>query len=273
MNFSIAADEAAFAASVRSALAGYAPRSWTPAAALDDRDRQLDARLSSLGLGDAAEAGQGFIAAAGLELGRALAPLAAFDELALGDVALAADGLARYAARKSAALDLREEGAYLVPLDGALPLPAIDSQGFARIAEAGEPTPLPDLRTWAAYHTAYLAGLVAAALALAVDHARARIQFGQPLIALAPVQQMLADAATLAQGLELVAWEEVDEPWPALLHAGEAAAQACEIAHQVHGAIGFALEAKVHHFFRRAHATRLFTRAVVRSVRRVEAAT
>jgi len=265
VNFSIGAEEAAFAETIRAALAGYRPVDWSPGAALDDDDAAVSARLHELGLADAAETGHGFVAAAGLELGRARAPLAFFDELAVGDAALAACGLARYAGRRSAALDLRDGGAFLVPLEGASIDAALDSQGFVRLGEGGEPVPFPDLRTWAAFHTAYFGGLASTTLALAVDHARARIQFGKPLLALAPVQQLLAEAASLARGLELLAWEEADDPWPALVHAGEAACRVCEVSHQVHGAIGYALEAPVHSFFRRAHATRIFTRAVART--------
>ncbi|MGI8420803.1 MAG: acyl-CoA dehydrogenase family protein [Gaiellaceae bacterium] len=265
MNFAIGADETAFAETVRAALASYQPADWAPGAALDDDDASLSARLRELGLADAAETGHGFVVAAGLELGRARAPLALVDELAVGETALAAGGLARYAGRRSEALDLREDGAFLVSLDGASIAAALDSQGFVRLGASGEPAPFPELETWAAFHTAYFGGLAAAALPPAVDHARARIQFGQPLLALAPVQQLLAEAASLTRGLELLAWEDADDPWPALAHAGEAACRVCEISHQVHGAIGYALEAPVHASFRRAHATRLFTRAVARA--------
>jgi len=272
VNFAVAADEAAFAETVRAALASYQPVDWSPGAALDDDDALLSARLRDLGLADAAEAGHGFVVAAGLELGRARAPLAFFDELAVGETALAARGLARYARRGSAALDLRDDGAFRVSLEGASVEAALDSQGFVRVGEGGEPVPFPELGSWSAFHTAYFGGLAAATLALAVDHARARIQFGEPLLALAPVQQLLAEAASLARGLELLAWEEADDPWPALVHAGEAACRVCEVSHQVHGAIGYALEAPVHSFFRRAHATRIFTRAVVRTAAEVAAA-
>lgn len=272
MNFAIATEEAAFAETVRAALASYQPVDWSPGAALDDDDASLSARLRDLGLADAAQAGHGFVAAAGLELGRARAPLAFIDELAVGQTALAACGLARYASRRSAALDLCDDGAFLVSLDGASIEAAIDSQGFVRVREGGQPVSLPQLDTWAAFHTAYFGGLAAATLALAVDHARARIQFSRPLLALAPVQQLLAEAASLARGLELLAWEEAEDPWPALAHAGEAACRVCEVSHQVHGAIGYALEAPVHGFFRRAHATRIFTRAVARTASRVTAA-
>ncbi len=272
MNFTADVEEAAFGETVRAALASYQPGDWSPGAALDDDDASLSARLRDLGLAEAAQAGHGFVVAAGLELGRARAPLAFFDRLAVGETALAARGLARYAGRLSAALDLRDDGAFLVSLEGASIEAALDSQGFVRVRAGGEPVPFPQLRTWSALHTAYFGGLAAATLALAVDHARARIQFDRPLLALAPVQQLLAEAASLARGLELLAWEEAEDPWPALAHAGEAACRVCEVSHQVHGAIGYALEAPVHCFFRRAHATRIFTRAVARTASRVAAA-
>lgn len=268
MNFAVAAEEGAFAETMRAALGSYQSVDWSPGAALDDDDASLSARLRDLGLADAAKAGHGFVVAAGLELGRARAPLAFVDELAVGEIALAAQGLARYAGRRSEALDLRADGAFLISLEGASIEAAIDSQGFVRVGNGGEPVHFPELRTWSAFHTAYFGGLAAATLALAVDHARARIQFGKPLLALAPVQQLLAEAASLARGLELLAWEEADDPWPALAHAGDAACRVCEVSHQVHGAIGYALEAPVHSFFRRAHATRIFTRAIARTASR-----
>ncbi len=268
MNFAVGREEADFAESIRAALAGYRPPTWAPGAALDDHDPALSGSMRQVGLAEAITEGHGFIAAAGLELGRALAPLALFDEIAVEGAAMAAAGVARHPRGHDVALDLREAGASLVALDGARAEPAIDTQGFVRLAvEVGEPAPFPELRSWAAFHTAYHAGLTAAALALAVEHARTRVQFGKPLLALAPVQQMLADAATLAQGLELLAWEEPEDPWPPLIHATEAACRVCEIAHQVHGAIAYALETPLHGYFRRAHATRLFTAAVVRAAR------
>ena len=50
----------------------------------------------------------------------------------------------------------------------------------------------------------YLAGLAEEALRLALEHTRSRRAFGGPLSALEPVQQMLADAATLVDGLALL---------------------------------------------------------------------
>jgi butyryl-CoA dehydrogenase len=272
MRFDVGTEEAAFAESVRAALVNYRPPEWFPGAALDDRDPSLSSRLDAVGLAEAIDAGHGFVAAAGIELGRALAPLAPFDELAVADAALAIAGFARYAGGHATALNLCDDGVFLVPLEETAPEPALDSQGFAHLTAAGDSAPFPDLRGWASFHTAYLAGLAGSALALAVEHARARVQFGKPLLALAPIEQMLADAATLARGIELVAWEETDDPWPGLVHAGEAACRVCEVSHQVHGAVGFALEAPIHSFFRRAHATRLFTGAAARVSLRLRAA-
>jgi hypothetical protein len=274
MNFAVGAEEAAFGESVRAALTGYRPDSWVPGAALDDRDSALADRLDALGLAEAAEAGPGFVSAAGLELGRALAPLSLFDQLVAGEHALAASGLARYAQGRSAALDLREDGAFLVPLDeGLQPEPAFDGQGFVRLTDQGTDVSFPELAVWGAFHVAYLGGLAGVALSLAVEHARSRHQFGRPLLALPPVQQALADAASLTRGVELLAWEEHEDVWPALAYAGDAASRVCEVAHQVHGAIGFSLEARVHSFFRRAHAVRLFTSAVARAARLAATAT
>ena len=180
MNFGVGTEEAAFAEAVRGALVGYERAAWSPGAALDDRDPLLAARLRTLGVADAADAGHGFVAADGLELGRACAPLALFDELAVDEIAVAASGLARYAGGCSAALDMRQDGAFLVPLENAQMERALDSQGFVRLSGSGERAPAPELETWASFHTAYLAGVAAAALALAVDHARVASSSASP---------------------------------------------------------------------------------------------
>ena len=61
------------------------------------------------------------------------------------------------------------------------------------------------MAAWTAASTGYLAGLAEESLRLALEHARSRHAFGAPLAALEPVQQMLADAATLVDGLRLLA--------------------------------------------------------------------
>ena len=106
------------------------------------------------------------------------------------------------------------------------------------------------------------------ALEAAVAHARAREQFGRPLAAMPAVQARLADAALARDGLVLIAWRRRDaeaddtERAPALLWAGSACREVTASAHQVHGAIGFALETGLHRYYRRAKAVQVWAAAV-----------
>src|SRR4029450_4581540 len=115
------------------------------------------------------------------------------------------------------------------------------------------------------------AGLAARALELAVEHARAREQFGAPLAALPAVQSRLADASLAAEALTLLAWASaVNE---GAIQDGElrwAAAACCDVtasAHQVFGAVGFALQSGVHVYYRPARAVQAWTAAVCDAVR------
>ena len=88
---------------------------------------------------------------------------------------------------------------------GCQPLPYTDALGVARV-EAGAAERVRTrgglrMAAWTAASTGYLAGLAEESLRLALEHARSRHAFGGPLAALEPVQQMLADAATLVDGL------------------------------------------------------------------------
>jgi alkylation response protein AidB-like acyl-CoA dehydrogenase len=69
---------------------------------------------------------------------------------------------------------------------------------------------------------------------------------------LAPVQQLLAGAATSVRGVRLLAGEQPDGD--ALAHAGVAVAEACAACHQATGAIGFTLEYPLHRYTQRARA-------------------
>ena len=89
---------------------------------------------------------------------------------------------------------------------------------------------------------------------LAVTYAQERVQFGRPISKFQAVQQNLAvlagqtAAAVAAANLGIAALSHPDPAREAFLIAvaktrvGEAATLACEIAHQVHGAIGFTKE-------------------------------
>ena len=99
-----------------------------------------------------------------------------------------------------------------------------------------------------------MSGALEKAMDLAVTYAQERQQFGRPISKFQAVQQNLAvlagqtAAAVAAANLGIEALSRGDPEREALLIAvaktrvGEAATLACEIAHQVHGAIGFTKE-------------------------------
>jgi 3-oxo-4-pregnene-20-carboxyl-CoA dehydrogenase alpha subunit len=257
-----------FAATVAEiARRNAAPDPWLPGAAVSDANPTLTSALREAGWN---ELGRDksllpLAAPAGAALGRAFASLAPVDALLGG--ALRVGALARYA----------KEGAPLVePREGELvharaahlsPLPYTDALGVARVESAGTETPLADdearvrMDAWCAGSTGYLAGLGEEALRLALEHARSRHAFGGPLDALEPVQQMLADAATLVDGLTLLS---ADSPGAdALAHAGEATERAVAICMQVTGALGFTLEFPLQRAYRRGRAARAWADAVL----------
>ncbi len=113
----------------------------------------------------------------------------------------------------------------------------------------------PDLAIQAFAVTAQIAGALDAALALSVEHANTRVQFGKPLAKLQAVQQSLAvfaceaaaaDAAGQAAALALDRGDAAFEIAAAKLRANLAAATGAAIAHQVHGAIGFTRDHPLH---------------------------
>ena len=261
----VGADEARdFAETIAGVVARHArPDPWQPGSAVSDADADLDRALAEAGwdeLGRDADL-LGVVAPAAAELGRGLASLAPVDRLLGG--ALRVGELARYA---DAGLPLVAPVAgQLEVLTGARlkPLPYTDALGVARV-EAGAARVEPDagrMAAWAAASTGYLAGLTTKALELALEHARARRAFGRPLAALEPVQQMLADAATLSDGLELLSH---DLPGlDALAHAGAAAERATAICMQVTGALGFTLEFPLQRAYRRSRAARAWADATL----------
>lgn len=113
---------------------------------------------------------------------------------------------------------------------------------------------------------AQMAGAVTAATRLTVVYAGEREQFGRPIARFQAVGQQLAllaaeeAAANAAVELALAALDAgrdgVDEVAAAKVRAGEAAGAAAEIAHQVHGAVGFTREHRLHHLTRRLWAWR-----------------
>jgi hypothetical protein len=273
----ITRDEASqFATTVDAIVARHMkPDPWRPGAAVSDADRAMDEALREAGweeLGVDATL-LPLVAPAAAALGRGLASLAPADALLGG--ALKVGSLARYPT----------EGAVLVePLRGELhvarggelaPLPYTDALGVARVrldtasATIGRVEARTRMAAWVAASTGYLAGLSEEALRLTLEHARSRRAFGGPLSALEPVQQMLADAATLVDGLSLLA---TDSPGAdALAHGGEAAEHAVAICMQVTGALGFTLEFPLQRAYRRSRSARAWADAVLDAWDRGEA--
>jgi hypothetical protein len=266
VKFVVAEELVLFAESVRGALRGWeAPLEPEFGSWWDDRDDDLAARLGELGWsGLWADAELlGAAVAGGIELGRAIAPLALVDEATLGGV-LCVGGRGRHAEGAAAlGLPLAGGGLGLADAAGGEREPTLDGTGTVRDLVAGPLARVEDgparWRAWGVATLAYLAGLVDAALETTVAHARSREQFGAPIGALPAVQAKLADVAIARDGLVLCAWgaatDEGDPPrapWNELAWAGGAAREATAAMLQVHGAIGFALEGGMHRFFRRA---------------------
>ncbi|GGC91782.1 acyl-CoA dehydrogenase family protein [Chelatococcus reniformis] len=107
----------------------------------------------------------------------------------------------------------------------------------------------------AAARSAQMAGALQTVLALSVQYAQDRVQFGKPLAKLQVIQQNLAIIATQAAAAAAGADAAIEAAGhdlsslaigAAKARAGEAASIACNIAHQVHGAIGFTREHALH---------------------------
>jgi acyl-CoA dehydrogenase len=109
--------------------------------------------------------------------------------------------------------------------------------------------------------TCQTAGALDAALAMSIEHANTRQQFGKPLAKFQAVQQSLAVFATEAAAVNVAAAAAAAaldrakgdfdaalfEIAAAKLRANQAIGTGTALAHQVHGAIGFTAEYDLHH--------------------------
>jgi hypothetical protein len=246
---------------------------------LDDRDEALGSRLAAAGWEELwLEAELGPAVAGGLALGRAVAPVCLIDEATLG-APLAVDGRVRHGGRAEAcAAPLPGFGLGVGPVVGdRVPEATLDGTGTVH-AVLADLEPVPDAvarwRAWSAATLAYLAGLAGAALDRTIRYARSREQFGRALTAMPAVQARLADAALAVDALTLTAWSAAATPGgpplpaAALTWSCGAARDVTAAAHQVHGAIGFALETGLHRHYRRAKAVQVWTAAVCRATAR-----
>jgi hypothetical protein len=262
----LAYEARAFAGTVAGAVRAHPPLdAWTPGAAVSDADAALDAALEQAGWGSLAEPELvALVGPAAAELGRGLASLAPVDRLLGG--ALRAGELARYAHEGDLLVQPHAGGLARSRAGAPVAVPYTDALGVVRVEAIGGdrlegPEAQARMAAWTAGSAGYLAGLAARALELALEHARARVAFGRPLTALEPVQQMLADAATLVDGLELLAHDGPGAD--ALAHAGDAAERAVSVCMQTTGALGFTLEFPLQRAYRRARAARAWGDAVL----------
>ncbi|HET9019801.1 MAG TPA: acyl-CoA dehydrogenase family protein [Acetobacteraceae bacterium] len=149
--------------------------------------------------------------------------------------------------------NLANEPRDTVTFDLALPAaaiaPAPSGFGPAQLHAAG-----------AVLRTVQIAGALSRVLALTVQYAQTRVQFGRPIGKFQAIQQNLAVLAgqCAAGGAAAdMAAEALATDLPSLLvgaakaRAGEAASVAAGLAHQTHGAIGFAREYDLNHLTRR----------------------
>lgn len=121
------------------------------------------------------------------------------------------------------------------------------------------------LRAGAAMRCVQMAGAIQAVLDMTVTHVREREQFGRALSAFQVVQHQVAMLASEAAAASVAADMAVDAianglEWRAIAAAkiriGEAAGKVASAAHQLHGAIGFTEEHRLHRFVRRLWAWR-----------------
>jgi acyl-CoA dehydrogenase len=131
------------------------------------------------------------------------------------------------------------------------------------LSDAGRPVPegalsLDDQALGAFVRVALAAGAMDAVLAMSVEHANTRVQFGKPLAKFQAVQQSLATLAVEAAAVNVAgaaAAAALDkfgrdgatfEMAAAKLRTNQAIGIGTAIAHQVHGAIGFTHEFDLH---------------------------
>jgi acyl-CoA dehydrogenase len=160
-----------------------------------------------------------------------------------------AQGATKFTPGKNLADEPRDQLDAVEPGGCSAPLP--DAIDLGRVQDFG-----------ALLRAAQMAGAMEAVLALSTRYANDRIQFGRPIAKFQAIQQQLAllaeQAAAASVAVESAAIAvAAGRPSSALavaaakIRAGEAAGKVAEIAHQVHGAIGFTHEHSLHRLTRR----------------------
>ena len=191
--------------------------------------------------------------------------------IALADAA--APGPVRFAVHAETALVLDGERARVVPLVPGSVAPVRSSFGFpmGRFApgalaggEALGPGSGERLRSWWRVALALeAAGAMQAALALTVDYAKKRRQFGRAIGSFQAVQHRLAECKVLVEGARWLALEAAWRAAPAeaaataLGYASAAAERVFADTHQLSGAMGYTRAHELHVFSMRLPALRL----------------
>ncbi|MFJ9867379.1 acyl-CoA dehydrogenase family protein [Streptomyces sp. NPDC101165] len=140
---------------------------------------------------------------------------------------------------------------------GAVPLRSVDPlTPLHRVPEGGVGAPDPEAVLLTA---AEQLGTATRACELAVQHARAREQFGQPIGAFQAVKHLCADLLVRAETARVAVYAAAVTADPtdiaaARLLADEAAVRGARDCLQVHGGMGFTWEAEVHLHLKRAWA-------------------
>ncbi len=264
------AEAQAFAESVAGVVDRHLPAGaadWNPGSLGADRSPQLTAALDEIGWATVAGDPElvGCAGRGGVELGRRLAPLHELDRL-LGGAPVAGD-LVRCLGPDETVVTRDGGGPARRPVVRAQPCSSADGLDVHRLRALGVAAPIDErvweiaLDAWLAASVGYLAGVGAGATGLTVDYVRQRRAFGSTLAGLAPVQQLLAGAATAVRGVALLAAQAPDAD--ALAHAGPAVAQACAACQQVTGAVGYTLEYPLHRFTQRANALSVWNDALL----------
>ncbi|MDC2959794.1 acyl-CoA dehydrogenase [Streptomyces gilvifuscus] len=189
------------------------------------------------------------------EAGRALVPgpLVA-THLAAGEMPGAAEGGVVVAAADGRLVEWLEEADVVRPgAEGAVPMKSVDPlTPLHRVPAPARTDPVAVLLT-----AAEQLGTAARAGELAVQHARAREQFGQPIGAFQAVKHLCAEmlvrveVARAAVYAAAVTAERADIAAARLL-ADEAAVRGARDCLQVHGGMGFTWECEVHLLLKRA---------------------
>jgi alkylation response protein AidB-like acyl-CoA dehydrogenase len=148
-------------------------------------------------------------------------------------------------------------------LDGSVPLAVAAMQDIRPLAAVAESAEAIDLRA-TVHAAAMLVGNAEATRDMAVEYAKTREQFGQPIGAFQAIKHRCADMAVQCEAawnltvMAAIAARDGHADAPRQAAAAKLlalrAAQANAAANiQIHGAMGFSAECDAHHFLKRAH--------------------